>query len=229
LLTSAFVDAVYLFVLMIFSLTVRECFRGWVASRLGDNTARMYGRVSLNPSVHMDPMGSLFFPALMLFGPFLGLGMLGGMPIGWARPIPVNTRNFRKISRDTSIVSLAAPIANLILIVLASLTLVIMSRSFGLLAQGLNLPDYVRIVSHILQLSLIVNLRLFLFHLVPLPMLDGGQVLRNYLPYNSLETYDRLGNGLVGYALLFLIALPFVNLLFGPCYMLIQYGIMALG
>ncbi len=80
----------------IFSLSFHECAHAWMASRLGDQTARLQGRVTLNPMYHVDPIGTLLFPALVIFGPFIGVGFLGGYLIGWAKPTPVITRNFQK-------------------------------------------------------------------------------------------------------------------------------------
>ncbi len=93
---AALYIAVFEFVLLLFSLSVHECAHAWMASRLGDQTARMMGRVSLNPIDHMDPIGTLLFPALMIFGPLIGMGFFGGYLFGWAKPIPVISRNFGK-------------------------------------------------------------------------------------------------------------------------------------
>ena len=95
-----------------------------MASRLGDQTARLQGRVTLNPIYHVDPVGTLLFPALMIFGPLIGGGMLGGYLIGWAKPTPVITRNFKNIVRDDNLVTLAGPVSNLILALCGFLGLV---------------------------------------------------------------------------------------------------------
>src|SRR6202161_2915990 len=95
-----------------------------MASRLGDQTARLQGRVTLNPMYHVDPIGTLLFPALMIFGPLIGGGMLGGYLIGWAKPTPVITRNFKSIVRDDNLVTLAGPVSNLFLALCGFLGLV---------------------------------------------------------------------------------------------------------
>ena len=111
-----FLIAVFEFVLLIFRL---EKLRMECAQRLdcplllGDQTARLEGRVTLNPMYHVDPIGTLLFPALMIFGPFIGMSFFGGMLVGWAKPTPVITRNFRKIVRDDNLVTLAGPASNL--------------------------------------------------------------------------------------------------------------------
>ena len=112
---SSFLIAIFEFVILIFSLSVHECAHAWMASRLGDQTARLQGRVTLNPMYHVDPIGTLLFPALMIFGPLFSGGALGGFLVGWAKPTPVITRNFRKLVRDDTLVTLAGPVSNLLL------------------------------------------------------------------------------------------------------------------
>ena len=97
-----------------------------MASRLGDQTARLQGRVTLNPMYHIDPIGTLLFPALLIFGPLMGFHM-PFMLIGWAKPTPVITRNFRKIVRDDNLTTMAGPVSNLILVVLALVGLIAMA------------------------------------------------------------------------------------------------------
>ena len=113
--SAAFTIALFQFVLLIFSLSFHECAHAWMASRLGDQTARVQGRVTLNPMYHVDPIGTLLFPGIAIFGPFLGLQMFAGMLIGWAKPTPVISRNFKKIRRDENLVTLAGPVSNLVL------------------------------------------------------------------------------------------------------------------
>src|ERR1700721_4694813 len=111
-----FLIAVFEFVLLIFSLSVHECAHAWTASYLGDQTARLQGRVTLNPVYHVDPIGTLLFPALIIFGPFIGFTMFSGVLVGWAKPTPVITRNFQKIVRDDNLTTLAGPVSNLLLV-----------------------------------------------------------------------------------------------------------------
>ncbi len=89
-----------------------------MASRLGDQTARLQGRITLNPLVHIDPIGTLLFPALVIFGPLIGFS-IPFMLVGWAKPTPVITRNFKKIVRDDNLVTLAGPVSNLLLVAMA--------------------------------------------------------------------------------------------------------------
>ena len=107
--SAEFAIAVFEFVLLIFSLSVHECSHAWMASRLGDQTARMQGRVTLNPIYHIDVVGTLIIPAIIIFGPFIGFTLFSGILIGWAKPTPVISRNFAKIRRDENMVTLAGP------------------------------------------------------------------------------------------------------------------------
>jgi Zn-dependent protease len=200
--SSAFVIAVFEFVLLLFSLSVHECAHAWMASRLGDQTARMVGRVSLNPMVHVDPIGTLLFPALMIFGPFMGFNFFGGMLVGWAKPTPVNTRNFRKIVRDDNLTTLAGPASNLLIVLVAFSILAIMSIAipnghevvlasfFASLSPTADFTPQPLVL--LCTLAILINLSLCFFNLLPIPPLDGSRVARNLLPYNAVQVYDRI-------------------------------------
>ena len=123
----AFLIAVFKFVLLLFSLSVHECAHAWTASYLGDQTARLQGRVTLNPVYHVDPIGTLLFPGLAIFGPFIGFNFFSGVLIGWAKPTPVITRNFRRITRDDNLTTLAGPASNLLIAFVAFLALAMIS------------------------------------------------------------------------------------------------------
>jgi len=200
--SGALIVAVFEFVLLLFSLCVHECAHAWMASRLGDQTAREMGRVSLNPMDHIDPIGSLLFPALMIFGPLFGLTLFGGMLIGWAKPTPVITRNFRKIVRDDNLTTLAGPVSNLLIVFVAFVVLAVISlavpggRQYVYYAfHGsllINVSPGVQTVVLLATLAILINLSLFFFNLLPIPPLDGSHLLRNALPYNAVQAYDRI-------------------------------------
>src|SRR5208337_1279190 len=126
---SDLIKAIFEFVILIFSLCVHECAHAWTASYLGDQTARLQGRVTLNPAYHIDPVGTLLIPALAIFGPFLGISFFRGMLIGWAKPTPVISRNFTKIRRDENLVTLAGPVSNLVLALLAVVVLLVICHA----------------------------------------------------------------------------------------------------
>ena len=193
---SSFIIAVFEFVLLIFSLSVHECAHAWMASRLGDQTARLQGRITLNPMYHIDPIGTLLFPALMIFGPFIGFGFLGGFLIGWAKPTPVITRNFRKIVRDdnsghTGRAGLEPAVwlwplcrAGRHHSSLPKATVVLAGVHCRLQATG---PLFLSAFVLLCQLAILVNLSLFFFNLLPIPPLDGSRIVRNMLPYNAVQ------------------------------------------
>jgi Zn-dependent protease len=233
--SAAFVVALFEFVLLIFSLSFHECSHAWMASRLGDQTARLEGRVTLNPMYHVDPIGTLLFPAIMIFGPFVGFTLFSGALIGWAKPTPVMTRNFRKIVRDDNLVTLAGPASNLILVLVALAVLIgisvavpgghdiVLSTFQGGLMQGV--ASGLQAVVLLAVLAIEINFSLFFFNLLPIPPLDGSHLLRNALPYNAVQAYDRIG-GWVSWILMILVGGFILRLLIGPA-MAIVYFILA--
>lgn len=196
------VIAVFKFALLLFSLSFHECAHAWTASRLGDQTARMQGRVTLNPMYHIDPVGTLLFPAIAIFGHFIGLRYLSGMLIGWAKPTPVISRNFRKIRRDENLVTLAGPASNLLLALVAFVAMVVAAE---ILPDGrkIVLYSFISAISPLedftpqplillCALAILINISLFVFNLLPIPPLDGSHLLRNILPYNAVQVYDSI-------------------------------------
>jgi Zn-dependent protease len=222
--SQAFLIAVFEFVLLIFSLSFHECAHAWMASRLGDQTARLQGRVTLNPIYHVDPVGTLLFPALMIFGPLIGGGMLGGYLIGWAKPTPVITRNFKNIVRDDNLTTLAGPVSNLILALCSFLGLVaiiLFTRNVPMQQETLN--SNIDALATLCQLAILVNLALFFFNLLPIPPLDGSRILRNFLPYNMANSFDKIG--FLGYFLMILVGGPIVRFLLTPTMGLVYFAL----
>jgi len=152
---------------MLLSLTVHEWAHAWSAYRLGDDTAKMQGRLTLNPIAHIDPIGTLILPLLMI-------------PFGWAKPVPVNPTRFRrgvKMSRGMMVTAAAGPLANLVLAVLSAVALGLMGRFGGssAAAGGMGL-------SGLLFMMVVINVSLAIFNLIPIPPLDGSRVLEGLLP-----------------------------------------------
>ena len=189
--SNAFLIAVFEFVLLLFSLSVHESAHAWMASRLGDQTARMLGRVSLNPVDHIDPIGTLLFPALMIFGPLIGIGMFGGFLFGWAKPVPIISRNFRKFKRDDMLVSLAGPASNLVLAFIAFLGLAAILLVESHMPEGATPSTTMQALELLGTLALQLNLTLCIFNLIPIPPLDGSHILRQMLPYGAAQVFDR--------------------------------------
>ena len=231
---SDLIKAVFEFVILIFSLCVHECAHAWTASRLGDQTARMQGRVTLNPMAHVDPIGTLLFPALVIFGPFIGLNFFSGMLIGWAKPTPVITRNLRKIVRDDNLVTLAGPASNLLLVLVAFLILAIISVAApdgrllvlsafnGGIAMGV--PSGLQAFVLLCVLAILINFSLCFFNLLPIPPLDGSRVVRNLLPYSAVQVYDRIpiwGS----YLLMIFVGRYLLMALLGPALRLVYFAL----
>ena len=199
--------------------------------RLGDQTARLQGRITLNPVYHADPIGTLVLPAIIIFGPFFGFSFFSGFLIGWARPTPVITRNFRRILRDDNLTTLAGPISNLILVVIAFIILGVMAIALPdgrqiVLASlvAIRHPEAVPFthpVALLCALAILINMSLFYFNLLPIPPLDGSHLLRNLLPYNAAQQYDKMNVWIsyllmitVGGFLLGLLLWPSLNMIF---------------
>ena len=220
--STSLVIALFEFVLLIFSLSVHECAHAWTASRLGDQTARLQGRITLNPMYHVDPVGTLLLPALLIFGPLLGgSGMLGGFLVGWAKPTPVITRNFRNIRRDDMLVCMAGPCSNLLLAGVGVLGLMALLATHGGLLYANSMTSNVEALWLLCKMAVVVNLALFFFNLIPIPPLDGHRVVRQLLPYNALGAFDRIG--MVSYVLMLVIGGPVVRVLMVPALRVVNF------
>jgi Zn-dependent protease len=182
-------DAVSVFfqiVVLLFAISVHESAHAWMANRLGDPTAKMLGRVSLNPIVHIDPLGTILVPGLLI--------LLGFPAFGWAKPTPVDTRNFKDPVRGDILTAVAGPVSNFItafiaVIILAFLLHAPMSGTGGLF-RGTDVSEP---LARMFELAILINVVLAVFNLIPLPPLDGSHVIRHFLSYESLKFYDRFG------------------------------------
>lgn len=229
-----FLVGVFEFVLLIFSLSFHECAHAWMASRLGDQTARMQGRVTLNPMYHVDPIGTLIFPVIAIFGPMIGIGMFAGLLIGWAKPTPVITRNFRKIVRDDNLTTLAGPFSNALIVLAAFVVLAVISLAapgghqmvLDTFEGGLNMeaPSGLQAFVLIAILAIQVNLSLFVFNLIPIPPLDGSRIVRNMLPYNAVVQYDRI-SGWVSWILMIVFGRFIMGLFLVPLHALVGFAL----
>jgi len=167
-------------IVLLFSLTVHEMAHAWSADRLGDPTARLLGRVSLNPIVHTDLIGTIVFPLI---------AMVSGAPLlGWAKPVPVNMRYLHHPRRDYMLVAAAGPASNLVLAVSAAIVLAIMPVS----PQTLDQPTVTVPLAAILSQLIRLNVLLAVFNMIPIPPLDGGNVLAGLLPLSLAATFNRL-------------------------------------
>lgn len=167
---------------VIFAITVHEVAHGWVAKKYGDNTASALGRLTLNPIKHIDLIGTIILPGILLM---TGTGFI----FGWAKPVPVDPRNFKNPRHDMAIVALAGPVSNLLMAVGWAL-IIRLGITIGVSAEAISLP---LIYTGFAGIS--INLSLALINLLPVPPLDGSRVLTGILPsywawqYNRLEPY----------------------------------------
>jgi len=199
--TSEIAVGICEFVVLLFALSLHESAHGWMASRLGDQTARMLGRITLNPIKHIDPVGTIMLPLV---------AMVTHVPlIGWAKPTPVNTRNFKNYVRDDILTTLAGPVGNVLGSVVSLLVLIIIAKTSpvglvsvqtvamrgisGLDPRLLALSPIAYPLSLIFYIGVLLNLFLAAFNLLPLPPLDGSHIFRHMLPQRWLPVYDRLG------------------------------------
>ena len=163
---------------VLFAITVHETAHGWIALRLGDPTAKMLGRLTLNPIKHIDPIGTIAVPALLL--------MLGGFLFGWAKPVPITWRNLHRPKRDMALVALAGPVANLMMALLWTLAI----RLGAWLGEGYATLALFLIYAGVA--GIFVNLVLMVLNLLPLPPLDGGRVVSGLLPGRSAYYFGRI-------------------------------------
>ncbi len=231
---QAIVIKIFQFAILVFALSLHEAAHAWMASRLGDQTARMLGRVTLNPIKHIDPIGTVLIPLAMLFLPGYGRFL-----IGWARPTPVNTRNFKRITRDDILTTLAGPVSNLSAALAATIALIVLAKSSAVGTQAVHAlaggpvnqdlmttSPVIFPMAIILYLGLEVNLLLAVFNLLPIPPLDGSHIFRHMLPYNALRIYDSLG--MIGLILILFVGAPVIMFFVGPALALINAVLLSL-
>ena len=195
------INIIFQLIVFLFAISVHESAHAWMASRCGDPTARMLGRVSLNPLRHIDPFGTVLLPLIAL---------LTHIPmLGWAKPTPVDPRNFKNPVRDDILTTLAGPGSNFILASIAVIVLATISMTSHLgaaIIQGIlfGYPNHLDALgsqtsSVLLPVSLLaydlmlINVVLGVFNLIPIPPLDGSHVVRHFLPESARRTYDTVG------------------------------------
>jgi Zn-dependent protease len=163
---------------VLFGITLHEVAHGWVASKLGDKTALMLGRVTLNPIKHIDLIGTVVVPLVCL--------VAGNFVFGWAKPVPVDWRNLRNPRRDAALVAVAGPASNLLMAIFWALM-----AKVGLWAVQSGVSSAVFLV-YMGEAGIMINLLLMILNLFPLPPLDGSRVVSSLLPPKLARSYDTL-------------------------------------
>ena len=168
-------------VVLIASLSVHEAAHAWAAHRLGDPTAQRLGRLSLNPAVHVDPIGTLLFPLI---------AMLTNLPlIGWAKPVPVDTRFLKHAKRDFAIIAAAGPASNIVMALIgAAVFAAIPNAAPGDIGGRAFVVPLFELVLNFIQ----INVLLAVFNMIPVPPLDGGNVLMGVLPHAGARLVEQL-------------------------------------
>src|SRR5215467_14011027 len=173
-------------VVLLFAISVHESAHAWMANRLGDPTAKMLGRISLNPLVHIDLFGTILLPAMLI--------LLGFPPFGYAKPTPVDNRNFKNLVRDDILTAVAGPVSNLFTAFVAVICLaLVVHGSAGGISPIFRGSDVAGPLAKMFELAILINVILAVFNMIPLPPLDGSHVIRHFLSYETLKVYDRVG------------------------------------
>jgi Zn-dependent protease len=203
--TNAFRTIILSIIPFLLAITVHEVAHGYVAYRKGDYTAKLMGRITMNPIKHLDPFGSLIFPLLLAFS---GAGVI----FGWAKPVPVNAFNFKDRRRDMMLVGLAGPVSNFLLAAALAFVFRILMVFPGeelLFSSKIGQP-----IAIMLVLAIKISIYLGVFNLLPIHPLDGSHVLEGLLPPEQAQAYSRLEK----YGFIFLIILLFTGILTAVTY-----------
>lgn len=180
---------------VLFAVTIHEVAHGWVASLLGDKTAWMLGRLTINPLKHIDLVGTILVPFACIF--------FGGFIFGWAKPVPVNWRNLKNPKRDAALVAIAGPISNFLMAFIWAII-----EKIGGIASHSGFTNAIALV-YMGQAGVAINLLLTVLNLFPLPPLDGSRVLSSLLPRDLANAFDKIEP----FGLIILVALIFTGIL----------------
>jgi Zn-dependent protease len=194
-MTLQHVDILFQLIVFLFAISIHESAHAWMANRCGDPTARMLGRITLNPIKHIDLFGTILLPVICI---------IAHIPVlGWAKPTPVDPRNFRNLVRDDILTSVVGPISNFLVASCATVLLIVVKLVSPMGAQivdgipfGFIPPQATSFLVPFCMLMyslLVINVVLAVFNLIPVPPLDGSHVLRHFMPESARRTYDAVG------------------------------------
>ena len=189
-------DFLFIITALILSIVIHEVSHGYVAQMLGDPTAKLAGRLTLNPLKHLDPLGSIIIPALLVFS---------GAPLlfGWAKPVPYNPYNLRNQRWGEALVAGAGPLVNIFIAIVFGL-LIRFGPAFGLSQAFIGLASFI----------VFINILLAIFNLIPIPPLDGSKVLKTILPFHLAQSYQKLEAFMARYGLIAVFGFIFIFMFF---------------
>jgi Zn-dependent protease len=182
------IDQLYILPILLLSVIIHEIAHGWMALRLGDPTAKMMGRLTLNPIPHIDLIGSIIIPLFSLFA-------AGSVFIAWAKPVPVNPGNFAHYRRDDLLVSVAGPVSNILMALLCSIVVILLAWA-NRSVDSSSAPLAAEVILFLIRMfygGIYLNIVLAVFNLIPVPPLDGSHVLASLLPGKAAAAYARVG------------------------------------
>jgi len=209
-------------VVLIFAISAHECAHAWMSNRFGDDTARLLGRITLNPLAHTDPVGTLLIPIAAFIFSHVG-GAAAAIPlIGWGKPTPVNPLRWRNKNLANVMVSAAGIMANLTIAISTLVFIKVLQLTGALNALGVNSPDLYKPVTMLLLYALFMNVSLAVFNLLPFPPLDGSKILETFLP-RSFDPLLALFNQYGFLILMGLIYIGFFNAIFSPIGRFIEF------
>jgi Zn-dependent protease len=213
---------VFELVVMVLSISLHDCAQAWAANRLGDPTARMLGRMTMNPARHFDLFGMVISPLLCIFV------FTNSLLLGWGKPVPTTYRNFPRKNGEMLAV-LAGPAAQVVTAIVCLIIMIVLKHanpavpeSLGIVAAmaRLRLPLPTTGLTPLfpllllLYMGILMNLFLAVFNLVPIPFLDGGRILIHFLPYNAAQAFERYSLYIM--IAFFFLGFPLVMMVFGP-------------
>ncbi|MBZ0204158.1 MAG: site-2 protease family protein [Ignavibacteria bacterium] len=184
----SYAENIYIIPILIFSVVIHEMAHAWVALKCGDTTAKDLGRITLNPIPHIDLFGSILVPLFSIIA-------TGRVFIAWAKPVPIDPRNFRSFKRDDTLVTIAGPISNLLIAFLCVFFVISLYYINAAIvpAEGTFGSEFMNYMIKMFYAGIILNVSLAVFNMIPIPPLDGSHVLANLLPDELAFKYRNIG------------------------------------
>jgi Zn-dependent protease len=179
------IDGIISLFVVLFAITIHEASHGWAALKKGDPTAFHMGRITLNPIRHIDPVGTILLPLILI--------VMGAPPFGWAKPVPVNPLNLRDPRKDNLIISIAGPLSNISVAIVAFIILKLLLNLDPSFVYGRGgFSNLLSPIIQILYLTIVINIILAIFNMIPIPPLDGSGVVMGLISEEAAEKYEQI-------------------------------------